>query len=234
MNNEFNSGFDLDNLGSDHFSGLLVRENNLINLKVELYPGRELGLSYSDSDRLNNIIEELKLTVEDFWSEHLNGDPLLIDLEFRDLPDGRLAEAIITELDSTGKPSQGTILLDIDADGVGWYVDRTPEENEEFLPGNVEDYFTAKENSAADGKYDLLTTLFHETVHLYGFIEGYPEFDRLISESEISIDGSHLDAEVHPYDLLNSRLDPGVRKLPSELNIEILQKLLLDKDNLTV
>ena len=56
MNNEFNSEFDLGNLGSDRAFGLLDRENNLINLKVELYPGSELGLTYSDSDRFHQRI----------------------------------------------------------------------------------------------------------------------------------------------------------------------------------
>uniref|UniRef100_UPI0039C6C1AB cadherin-like domain-containing protein n=1 Tax=Calothrix sp. CCY 0018 TaxID=3103864 RepID=UPI0039C6C1AB len=38
-------------------------------------------------------------------------------------------------------------------------------------------------------------------------------------------DGSHLDPTVHPYDLMNTTLKPGVRKLPSLLNLQILNFL---------
>lgn len=233
MYNEFNSEFNLNDFGSERCSRFLYGENNLTNLNEDLYPNRELELNYLDSVCLENIIEELKLTVEDFWSDYLNSDTSLnINLEVQDLPSGQLAEATITELNSAGKPSQGTILLDRDADSVGWFVDRTPLDNSEFDEGNVKGYFTAPKNSAAAGKYDLLTTIFHETAHLYGFMEGYSRFDLLASEEEeISINGGHLDAEAHPYDLLNPQLDPGVRKLPSELDIEILQKLILDEKN---
>ena len=39
-------------------------------------------------------------------------------------------------------------------------------------------------------------------------------------------DGEHLDKDAHPYDLLNTHLAPGMRKLPSELDVEILQALI--------
>jgi large repetitive protein len=35
-----------------------------------------------------------------------------------------------------------------------------------------------------------------------------------------------LDKETHPYDLLNTHLAVGMRKLPSEIDVEILQAIL--------
>jgi large repetitive protein len=70
-------------------------------------------------------------------------------------------------------------------------------------------------------------------------MEGDERFDELKSEvtsqkSQVfggdnftaTLDGEHLDKEAHPDDLLNTHLAPGVRKLPSELDVEILQALL--------
>src|SRR5262249_24355396 len=39
-------------------------------------------------------------------------------------------------------------------------------------------------------------------------------------------DGSHLDPVLHPDDLMNTTLSPGVRKLPSDLDARILSLVL--------
>ncbi|MEM8778992.1 MAG: PKD domain-containing protein, partial [Cyanobacteria bacterium P01_G01_bin.49] len=44
------------------------------------------------------------------------------------------------------------------------------------------------------------------------------------------IDGSHLDNHAHPNDLLNTHLAPGIRKLPSDINIEILKAIIANTD----
>jgi hypothetical protein len=41
----------------------------------------------------------------------------------------------------------------------------------------------------------------------------------------ITPDGSHLDSRVHPYALMNSSLAPGVRKLPSQIDLQILNAI---------
>jgi hypothetical protein len=43
--------------------------------------------------------------------------------------------------------------------------------------------------------------------------------------AQLTPDGSHLDSRYYPYDLMNTRLAPGVRKLPSALNLQILQTI---------
>ncbi|NJO99058.1 MAG: hypothetical protein HC764_26250 [Pleurocapsa sp. CRU_1_2] len=147
-----------------------------------------------------------------------------------------------------GRPNAGTILIDSDANGVGWFVDSTPGESSEFgvspkglaplrSASSSESYLLATADSEANGKYDLLTTVLHELSHLYGFIDGYQGFDDSLSTKSgttkfiaddftATLDGEHLDKQAHPYDLLNTHLAPGMRKLPSELDVEILKAIL--------
>nr|WP_322714928.1 Calx-beta domain-containing protein [Nostoc sp. ChiSLP03a]MDZ8216167.1 Calx-beta domain-containing protein [Nostoc sp. ChiSLP03a] len=74
--------------------------------------------------------------------------------------------------------------------------------------------------------------------HLAGIIAGNPGFDRYIQTingtktfigdnftATLTPDGSHLDSKVHPYDLMNNTLAPGVRKLPSWLNLQMLNAI---------
>jgi cell wall assembly regulator SMI1 len=76
----------------------------------------------------------------------------------RDLPAGYLALA---------HRGTGLIEVDDDAAGHGWFVDATPQQDEEFdaaghaLPG-----------SAAEGRMDLLTAMLHELDHLAGADDG--------------------------------------------------------------
>ena len=135
-------------------------------------------------------------------------------------------------------------MIDHNANGVGWFIDSTPLDNSEFIVQDTDSFLLAAAESEADGKYDLLTTVLHELAHLYGFIDGYEGFDanvetengttRFIGDDfEAVLDGEHLDKEAHPYDLLNTHLAPGMRKLPSELNVQILQAILANEDGET-
>jgi Ca2+-binding RTX toxin-like protein len=65
-----------------------------------------------------------------------------------------------------GRSSGNRITIDSDAAGYGWFVDETPEENEEFLLSR--NGWVAKPNSAASGKMDLLTAVSHEIGHYLG------------------------------------------------------------------
>ncbi|WP_416212597.1 Calx-beta domain-containing protein [Nostoc sp. ChiQUE01b] len=71
--------------------------------------------------------------------------------------------------------------------------------------------------------------------HLAGIISGYSEFDRHIQtvngskvfvgdnfSATLTKDGSHLDSKLYPFDLMNTSLSPGVRKLPSLIDLQIL------------
>jgi hypothetical protein len=73
-------------------------------------------------------------------------------VKLSDLPAGVLGMAL-----------NGTILLDRDAAGHGWFVDPTPNDDAEFDAGLV-----ALAGTAAAGRFDLLTVLRHELGHIAG------------------------------------------------------------------
>ena len=224
----------------------------------ELSFGDEFSFNFHNSNP--EVINRLNNTATNIWSDLLQTETQLdIDFQITDLPTGQLAEATITDFNDSGKPNAGTILIDHDANGVGWFIDETPLDNSEFTAHlssngeNTDSYLLAAAESEASGKYDLLTTVLHELAHLYGFIDGYEGFDanietedgttkfvgddfergsasRLPRQAQVSfeavLDGEHLDKQAHPDDLLNTHLAPGIRKLPSELDVEILQALV--------
>ena len=119
---------------------------------------------------------KLSNTLNSLWNDNLS-TPFDLNVEILDLPKGQLAEATIAGFDSSGKPNSGTIFIDYDANGVGWFIDETSLDNSEFTNQNSASYFLADLESAANGKYDLLTTVLHELAHLYGFIDGYAGFE---------------------------------------------------------
>jgi hypothetical protein len=200
-------------------------------------------ISLSSSITLQQLLSShnfsLQNTTVPTWLEFLQGTtPFNLNIEIADLPTGQLAEATITGFDPTGRPNSGTLYLDIDANGLGWYIDPTPWDNSEYSQALTDTAYRATSDSAAYGHYDLFTTILHETAHLQGFISGYNNYDRHIQTQNgsktfvgdsfsaiLTPDGSHLSSQVYPYDLMNTTLTPGVRKLPSALDIQILNTL---------
>ncbi len=59
-----------------------------------------------------------------------------------------------------------TVYLDVDAAGVGWFFDDTPEDSAEFTV--VDGAFAALEDGPAAGRVDLLSVLAHELGHVLG------------------------------------------------------------------
>jgi large repetitive protein len=186
--------------------------------------------NHTDDSSFTNLYS----TAQTLWNTPTQLD---IDFQITNLPTGQLAEATITGFGDSGKPNAGTILIDHDANGVGWFIDETPLNNSEFTAQDTDNFLLASAESEANDKYDLLTTVLHELSHLYGFIDGYKGFDENVATKNgttkfigddftATLDGEHLDKSAHPYDLLNTHLAPGMRKLPSELDVEILQALI--------
>ena len=139
---------------------------------------------------------------------------------------GDLASAAITKFGPTGQPVAGTITIDAAAAGAGWFVDPSPLDSTAFPA-----------SQAAAGEYDLFTVLLHEEGHLLGFTEADPSFASHVITSAggqnlfagqgftvaLTSEKDHVDPAAYPNDLMNPLLEPGTRKLPSPVDIEILQ-----------
>jgi PKD repeat protein len=176
------------------------------------------------------------------WTEFLQSPtPFNLKIEIQDLPTGQLASGTITGYDTNNRPNSGTLTLDTDGNGLGWFIDTTPDDNTEFDQTLSPTAYRAT-TGAASGKYDLLTTVLHELGHLQGIISGNTAFDTYVQNingiptfinggitAQLTPDGSHLDSTLYPYDLMNTSLKPGVRKLPSALDLSILNTLWNNK-----
>jgi DNA/RNA endonuclease G (NUC1) len=182
-------------------------------------------LLHDNTPLLNSIYS----TAQTLWH---TTTPIDLTFKIQDLPTRQLAEGTITSYNTNGTPKTATITIDDDANSVGWFIDTTPQDNNEFT--GIDNYLQATPNSPAAGKYDLLTTILHEMGHTLGIINGYSEFDKYVKgrqfitdtfTANLTTDGSHLDTTFHPYDLMNTSLKPGIRKLPSALNLAMIDAI---------
>lgn len=114
------------------------------------------------------------------------------NLTFADLTGGAVGEA-------TGVDKTAQITLDTTAAGHGWYIDYTPYLNDEYLPTSNPLEWIAKPGSKAEGKMDLLTVLLHEYGHALG-----------------------LEHTTDSHDLMATTLQPGVRRLPSAEELDLM------------
>ena len=125
-------------------------------------------LLHPNTSQLTNIYS----TAQSLWKSANSFD---LTFQIADLPTGQLALAQITKFNSQGQPTGGTILIDDDANGKGWYIDLTPFDISEFNTTLSNTTYRAATDSPAYDRYDLLTTLLHEIGHIAGFISGYSE-----------------------------------------------------------
>jgi hypothetical protein len=63
--------------------------------------------------------------------------------------------------------SARTVVIDASADGLGWFIDPTPQRDEEFAPDGSGE-LAALAGGPAAGKMDLLSVVLHEMGHLVG------------------------------------------------------------------
>jgi hypothetical protein len=221
---------------TDYFNSVEVTFPSVIpSQQISSGNFRDSSFSLSATHNLGSSKSfQIQSTLSSYWNL---SNSVNLTFDITDLPTGQLAEATITGYDSNGRPNSATISIDYDANGVGWFIDTTPGENSEFDKQLTDTAYQASTGTAA-GKYDLLTTILHETGHTLGFINGYSEFDKNvkngkfiltgpqgITEIQLTPDGSHLDSTLYPHDLLNTSLKPGIRKLPSQLDLAIINQL---------
>ncbi len=171
------------------------------------------------------------------WSGAL-GYPASISfgVAIADLPAGQLGYSRITEYSANGLPVRGEIVLDIDANGRGWFLDSTPWTPEEFAQSLTASAFSAT-SGAALGHYDLLTALSHEIGHLLGFTTQFGGFARNVvnrtdgtttfsdagASYTLAGGGNELDPAAYATSLMSATLGLSQRKLPGAIDGAILR-----------
>ena len=74
---------------------------------------------------------------------------------------------------------------------IGWFVDPTPDLNEEFLPGFTPYHLRGRLGTPAGENYDLLTVLNHELAHVFGFTTSYSRFQSHVSDADFGLREYH-------------------------------------------
>ena len=106
-----------------------------------------------------------------------------VTVQLADLPGAALGEEV-----------SGTVFVDLDAAGRGWFIDQTPQDNAEFHFVRGLGEWIADAHSPASSRMDLLTTVMHELGHVLGFDD--------------------QQAQRHSANLMTETLSTGVRRSP--------------------
>src|SRR5262249_55737826 len=97
--------------------------------------------------------------------EAAGASPAILDtasVEIADLPDGSASTP------PTLGYTDGTVLIDVNAGGFGWFIDPTPADDAEFGTTGRPTDLRAAAGGPAYGRMDLLTVVMHELGHVLG------------------------------------------------------------------
>ena len=190
-------------------------------------------LGGTSDPRLGPIVQE----AEAAWGPGDGNRTPSINFVVAPLSGGLLAESVVTSWDAEGRPASGVVFLSPDADGAGWYIDPTLSDHTSFAESLSAMASAAQPGSAAYGHYDLLTTLEHEIGHILAFNPtnpGYASHLQTINGSQVFVGpgftvpvapGGELDPSLYPDDVMSGTLDPGVRKLVSNLDLDVVSSV---------
>ena len=67
------------------------------------------------------------------------------------------------------------MLIDAQGGRLGWFVDATPGDDQEFAPDRLGNQWVATAGSPAAGRMDLLTAVMHELGHVLGYTDLTPQ-----------------------------------------------------------
>jgi hypothetical protein len=84
-----------------------------------------------------------------------------------------------------GTPTSGMVQVDdrLGPGEIGFWVDPTPGDNNEFQPGNTNYHFTSPAGGACNGLYDMLSLVKHEVAHVLGFSSSFDNFFDVLTPS---------------------------------------------------